>query len=92
MEEFKKEFGEKLIYYDCPLAKYDNGQSGASIAEIASEQIGEKRSGVDYLIGIMLLAKCNALLASENSGTIIAVIANGGKYENVYFVDHGRKQ
>ena len=92
IEIFRKEFGEKLIYYDCPLAKYDEGESGLSIAKMASEQIGKKRSGEDYLIGIMLLAKCDALLASENSGTVIAVLANGGKYENVYFVDHGRKQ
>ena len=92
VEEFKKEFGEKLIHFDCPLAEYDNGQSGVSIAKMASIQLGKKRSGVDYLIGIMLLARCDALLASSNSGTIVAVIANGGKYENIYFIDHGKKR
>lgn len=46
--------------------------------------------GLEYLSSIYLLSRCDALIAGQNTGSQMAYIINGGKYEYVYFYSIGK--
>lgn len=86
LHQFQSELGDKVLNFDCKLIS--NYQDGTA-ALIASEIVGKRQAGEDYIITISLLSKCDALLTSINSGSIMSVIINGGKYDNIFCVDKG---
>lgn len=46
--------------------------------------------GMDYILSIDLLSKCNSLIASGGCGGLSeAIRQNEGKYKNVYVFDLG---
>lgn len=88
---FLSKFGNKLLYCNNVLADYDVSlaDKGYSMAEVAAEKKGKKKAEEDYLLDLLLLAKCDALLASDTSGTLIALILNDGRYERKNIIDFG---
>lgn len=64
---------------------YDGG--GALSNQIAL--VGKRKAGEDYIGSVMCLAKCDSILCSLNSGSYMAIIINGGKYEHIEIVDKG---
>lgn len=86
LEKFEKKFGDRVRSYDCRLIDhYDGG--GALSNQIAL--VGKRKAGEDYIGSVMCLAKCDSILCSLNSGSYMAIIINGGKYEHIEIVDKG---
>lgn len=90
-EYFRSKFGDKLLYCENILADFDVHfvENYYTFAEAAAEKKGKRKAEEDYLIDILLLSTCDALLASDTSGTRVAIILNGGKYERRKIIDHG---
>lgn len=87
LDRFREEFGEEFVLsYDCKLV--ENYIDGAAAVNQA-ETVGRRKAGEDYIGTIMCLARCDSLLCSLNSGSIIALIINGGKFEHIEIVDRG---
>jgi len=87
---FKEHFKEKLL---------DNGQRRVSFADVEKHDFladvnfnyaerPKYNLGFDYLSSIYLLSKCNGILGSVVSATIVAYIMSDG-YEYQYFFDLG---
>jgi len=85
-DKFKKEFGEKVLSYDCKLIENYHG-GVASFNQIAL--VGKRRAGEDYIGAVMCLARCDSILCSPNSGMYMTFVINGGKFEHVEIVDKG---
>lgn len=45
--------------------------------------------GVEYLSSLVILSKCNALVAGNCGGSLAAVFMNGGAYEDAFIYDMG---
>lgn len=88
VEKFREKFRKKLLIYDCKLADCADNKI-TCMSEAAVKSVGERQSGEDYLIQILLLSLCDGLLCCENSGVNVAIAMNGGKYEKVYHVNKG---
>lgn len=87
--QFMQAFGEKLLLRDGNRLG-DRHLYSHSAAEEAARKYGKVKSGADYILEVYLLAKTSALLTSGNSGSVMALIINGGLYEKVWFVDKGK--
>lgn len=85
LDLFKKAFPD-LLYYDCKLIEH---YSGGIAVEASARAAGKIQSGIDYIITTYLLASCDSLVASKNGGAAMAVVINGGKYENIWCIDKG---
>lgn len=93
MRKFVLAFPGKVIANNIDLLnKEDVVKSGHILmaAALATEKYGTVESGMMYITDIYMLAQCSSLLTSGNSGSVIALIINGGMYENVRFVDLGK--
>ena len=89
---FQNAFEEKLLFYDAPLASYSQRGDIVAMGSVAKEQLGAYQSAESYLMEILLLSKCDSLLASGNSGVVCAIIANNNKYEHLSIVDCGKSR
>lgn len=84
--KIKKVFGDKLLVNDTRryLNTYD-----AKLSEIVKEKgINKRKNGEDYLLNILLLSKCNCLVAGCSGGLYGALLMTEG-YEEEYIFDLG---
>lgn len=86
-EKFKAEFGSVLSCTDQKRFG-DTGEKWLSHIEFDRKNDKYLR-GLEYLITIELLSRCNSLLAGVCTGSICAQIINNGKYEHIKMVDKG---
>ncbi|MBI1797658.1 MAG: hypothetical protein HYR74_11495 [Candidatus Eisenbacteria bacterium] len=75
------------VYYDELGIDYSKRDIATTVAEGTHDRY---RVGLVYLASIMILARCNCLVAGMCAGTYAAVYINGGQYEHKYFFDLGR--
>lgn len=90
---FQERFGEKLIMrnnWRVDGSDIDEMDKTDTVALMVASRCGAIVSGIDYIVDTYLLAKTSALLTSGNGGALMAIIINGGNYENVYFLDKGK--
>lgn len=85
---FKEKYQDKVYFTD--QERYTT-KKDELLAELHEKEI-DKRSGFDlgmeYILSINLLSKCNSLIASGGcSGLEEALKENGGRYQNVYIFD-----
>lgn len=86
-DKFKVEFGSALSCTDQKRFS-DTGQSW--LASIDFERPNDKYlRGLEYLVTIELLSRCDSLLAGICAGSVCAQIMNNGKYRHVLMVDKG---
>jgi hypothetical protein len=83
----KAEFGEILSCTDQKRFA-DTGQTWLANINFEREHDRYLR-GIEYLITIELLSRCDCLLAGICTGSICAQIMNNGKYEHVKMIDKG---
>lgn len=84
-DAFMKEFGDKCVTNSQEYVEYKGGY--------LSDIKGEKKNdiyirGLNYLITILILAKCNCIVAGRTSGTVGAALLSDG-WEYSYFFDLG---
>lgn len=86
---FQEAFQERLIVLPrsrTPASRYYDLQH--------PNQMYEKNNlyetALSYLTEMELLASCNALIGSVNSGLRYAVVRNGGEYENMAIINRGK--
>lgn len=85
-QSFLKKFGASLKVSD---AKRCTKEGQFNINDISYNRPNDRYlKGKDYLINILLLAKCNCLLAGAAGGTYGALLLNEG-YEEKYIFDLG---
>lgn len=86
-ERFKTEFGSAL---SCTDQKRFGNTGDKWLSHIEFERKNDKYlRGLEYLITIELLSRCDSLLAGICTGSICAQIMNGGKYQHLKMVDKG---
>lgn len=90
INEVKEVFAEKLIvlprlrYTKIPGEIYDG-----KLYNPLYEDGNKFQSNLDYLTEMVLLSKCNSLIAGMSGGVRMAVIWNAGKYKNIKIFDKG---
>ena len=84
---FKKKFGERLLSND--TIRYTKTKDNF-LSDINKEmKINAKQKGMEYLTTIVLLSKCNCLIAGRTSGSVSALLFSKG-FEYTYFWNLGR--
>lgn len=97
IEAFKEAFGENVVFYierdrltlqEMLKQKCWDGNLGKSDEEF--NQMAMEEKGSDCMLGyvqeILGLSKCDYLVASSCSGSIAALVMNGGNYREVDFL------
>lgn len=83
--ELKKEFGDICVTNDVDYIDY----KGNYLAdEKNNKQMSAGNKNVDYLINLLLLSRCQGIVAGRTSGTIGAALMSEG-WEYSYFFDMG---
>ncbi len=88
---FRERFPNKILinkrmYYD----EIFDGKDLTWIKDVHFERENDDYlKGVEYLSSLMILSKCNALLAGNCGGSQMAVFQNNGAYEHVYMYNLG---
>ncbi len=81
-DEFEKAFPGRLysyqkLHYDVPEGKY--------IADVANDIMEPLERNREYLISVLIVSKCNCLLAGASGGTYGALLMTDGyEYKNIY--------
>jgi len=89
-DRLKTEFGTML---SCTDQKRFADTGKAWLANISFERKNDRYlRGLEYLITIELLSRCNCLLAGICAGSVCARIMNNGKYEHIEMIDKGEYQ
>ena len=86
-ERMRAEFGELL---SCTDQKRFSHTGKTWLANINFERPNDRYlKGLEYLITIELLSRCDSLLAGICTGSICAQIMNNGKYRHINMIDKG---
>lgn len=97
IEAFRETFGENVIFYvdrkRLPLAEMLKQAAWDGLWDKSDEEINQiamsgetKDNMIGYVQEILGLSKCDYLVAASCSGSIAALVMNGGKYEEVEFL------
>lgn len=86
--KFKEKYGDTIITNVKRYAEYEGGSIGQTLLESGN---GGRGGGMEYLVTIMLLSRCDCLCAGIVSGTGGAVLLSEG-YREMYLFDIGRYQ
>lgn len=87
VERMKAEFGTLL---SCTDQKRFGDTGKTWLANINFDRTNDRYlKGLEYLITIELLSRCDSLLAGICTGSICAQIMNNGKYKHIQMVDKG---
>lgn len=94
LELLKENFGEDCFYLERPRWHYfENGKPNlkgmTSISRDCNREEAIYKRNVEYLTEIIILSKCNCLLAGMSGGTLMSYILNNGKYEEMKIYDLG---
>lgn len=83
----RQEFGDRFLCYE--RVRFSNtGKTRLAFISFNRER-DRYIKGVDYLMEISLLSKCDTLVAGKAGGTIGALLFNQMKYEQEYFFELG---
>ncbi len=92
VERFKKAFPGKVYVSE---GKYYDGidMSDKNIATIHFDRENDEYlGGLEYLVTIYILSKCNGLVGGINGGSIAAVYWNGGNYKDLKLIYKGMNE
>ncbi len=82
---FRKEFGTNYIATETEFVDYQGGYLSQNTVERKNDKF---LRGVEYLTNIVMLTKCNCMVAGRTSGTVGACLLSEG-WEYSYFFDLG---
>lgn len=88
LDEFRAVFSsDELKFLD--TKRFNMVENEYLVEEMNRQNIDTRKQGVDYLIQIILLSKCNYFIAGRTSGSVgVALFTEGFEYE--YYWDLGR--
>ncbi len=88
IRQFEEEFGKGVIRYN-KAEKFDDYNSRI-LAEVSFDrEHDEFLKGWEYLITVLLLARCHYLIGTYVGASVAAVAINGGKYRDTCLIDLG---
>lgn len=88
IEKFQDKYGEKLLFYDREYIPYNYSECENIATYTSQMKSSKKQQGMDYLMQIMLLTKCQGFVGGITSGSIcVACLAN--EWKNTYVFDLG---
>lgn len=88
IEKFQDKYGEKLLFYDREYIPYNHLECENIATYTAQMKSSKKQQGMDYLMQIMLLTKCQGFVGGITSASICATcLAN--EWKNTYVFDLG---
>lgn len=91
VESFEMAFPGKILVNNRKFFDKIDFERVERIADVSFDRENDAYlRGLEYLSSIYLLSRCDALIAGQNTGSQMAYIINGGKYEHVYFYDIGK--
>ena len=82
LQIFQESFGDYLLTFDKPFKDYIVGKTENNI--VTERENGYFLSGKEYLIEMMLLTKCNSLIASGGSGSNGVMFFAEKNFDNIY--------
>ena len=86
----KDRYKEKIFFTDQERYEVADGELLSDLHYRQNEKRDGFNMGMDYILSIDLLSKCNSLIASGGCGGLSeAIRQNEGKYKNVYVFDLG---
>jgi hypothetical protein len=90
---FKERYGEKIYFTDQKRFTTKPGEMLAEHHRADAKKRDGFTMGVEYILSIYLLAKCNSLVASGGcAGVGVARKENGGRYRSVFIFDLGTNE
>jgi hypothetical protein len=91
-EYFKERYGEKIYFTDQKRFVTKPGEMLAEHHRADKEKSDGFTMGVEYILSIYLLSKCNSLIASGGcAGVGEAIKENGGQYRSTFVFDLGKE-
>ena len=84
-DKFNKKL--KIVSFDSFIKDY-KGNDYLSRTELLAED--KYKRGLDYLVKIILLSKCDKLISSITCGSVSAFALNGNKYSDKYIFNLGK--
>ena len=88
LAKFQAAFGEKLLLPEADYLDYDY-DARKYLSYVSSNRKNDKYlRGMEYLVSMMFLGKCNGLIGSYNNGTTAALLFSDG-FEYLYVFDLG---
>lgn len=84
-KKFKEEFGDRCL---TNVKEYLDYKDGYLLEKRSEEDGGKYKRGLEYLVNILLLSKCDCIVAGRTSGAIGAALFSEG-WEYSYFFDLG---
>lgn len=91
VDAFKNNFRDMVIINKQTRFKKENG---IDFSKTVSSQVNRGKSkyqeGLEYLSAIVILSRCDCLLAGRCTGSLAALMMNGCKYEEQYIFDLGQ--
>lgn len=95
LAKFQDAFGEKLILPDAQYVDYDYSNTGNTgkdrnwMYKYHNDRENDKYlSGMEYLVSILFLSRCEGFIASGNNGAVGAMLFSEG-FKYFYFFDLG---
>lgn len=87
-DSLSESFGDQIrtVSFDTFIRNYD-GKDVLSRSHVLNED--KKKRGQDYLIKMLLLARCRYLISSITQGSKFSYALNGGRYEDKRIFDLG---
>lgn len=84
-----EEFPNKIVLIENDIVFNDYNKKDMLSNSIKKNDLNKIEVAKTYLIKILLLSKCRYLIASKTNGSLMALIMNGGKYEDSYLFEKG---
>ena len=88
LAKFQNAFGEKLLLPEADYLEYDYSRP-EFLADVDSSRPNDKYlRGLEYLVSILFLSRCEGFITSGNNGSAAAMLFSDG-FEYFYFFDLG---
>jgi hypothetical protein len=93
LNEFKKIFKNKLVFYQHPRVSDYNGKDYITTVQFEKGREFDKYfRGLEYIVDVLLLSECDSIICPIVNGSIAAMELKNTKYINSYFFDLGKNK
>lgn len=89
-DKISSRFPDIVVSSNKNYVEYNDENEKEYIGNVLKEKCDIRQNGLEYLTSIVILSRCNCIVAGRTSGTIAAHIMADGKFEYAYYFDLGR--
>lgn len=90
VDAMQQAFGERVIV--APQKRYDSGNKNLYLAYVQDTSFDAYRLNLDYITAMVMLGKCQGLMACRTTGTVAAVLLAETPFEYISFWNIGKYQ